>query len=131
MSRENVELAERIMRALGRRDADELVAVADAEVEWHSFFALAEGGYRGHTGTRKYMRDLSDAFEVGVAEIDDGLGVGNTVVLVGRLRYRGKGSGVESATPTGWILKFRDGRITYFRAFRDPEHALEAVGLRE
>jgi uncharacterized protein len=129
MSQENVELAQRVMQALGRRDADELVRLADSEVEWHSFFALAEGGYRGHAGTRQYMTDLGDAFDLGVDEIDDGLGIGNVVVLVGRIRYRGKGSGVESATPTGWILKFRDGKITYFRAFRDPEGALAEAGL--
>jgi ketosteroid isomerase-like protein len=131
MSQENVELAQRVMQALGRRDADELVRLADSEVEWHSFFALTEGGYRGHAGTRQYTSDLGDAFDVGVAEVDDGLGIGNVVVLVGRLRYRGKGSGVESATATGWILKFRDGKVTYFRAFRDPEHALAEAGLRE
>src|SRR4051794_8301613 len=131
MSQENVEVAQRVMQALGRRDAGELVAWADPEVEWHSFFALTEGGYRGDAGTREYMRDLGDAFDVGIAEVDDGLSIGSTVVFVGRIRYRGKGSGAESETPTGWILKFRDGKVTYFRAFRDPEEALEAVGLRE
>jgi hypothetical protein len=29
------------------------------------------------------------------------------------------------------MLKFRDGRVMCFRAFREPEQALEAVGLRE
>jgi ketosteroid isomerase-like protein len=115
------------MQALGRRDADQLVTLADAEVEWHSFFALTEGGYRGHSGTRQYMHDLSDAFEVGVAEVDDALGIGNLVILVGRIRYRGKGSGAESTTATAWILKFRDGKIRYFRAIREPEAALEAA----
>jgi ketosteroid isomerase-like protein len=29
------------------------------------------------------------------------------------------------------MLRFRDGKLVSFRAFRDPEQALEAVGLRE
>jgi hypothetical protein len=75
------------------------------------------------------MSDLDDAFEVGLAEVDSALEVGDVAVLVGRIHYRGKGSGVESASPAGWMLKFRDGKLICFRAFREPEQTLEAVGL--
>ena len=77
------------------------------------------------------MSDLGDAFAIGRAEVDDALGVGDIAVLVGRIHYRGKGSGAASAMPAGWMLKFRDGQVLYFRAFRDPARALEAVGLSE
>jgi hypothetical protein len=77
------------------------------------------------------MRELSDAWEIGRAEVDDALGVGNVAVLVGRIHYRGKGSGVESESSAGWMMKFRRGKVICFRAFREPEQALEAVGLRE
>ena len=94
--------------------------------------ALAEGGvYRGHDGARRYMSDLDDAWEIGRAEVDDALEIANVAVLVGRIHYRGKGSGVESASPAGWMLKFRNGKVLCFRAFRAPEQALEAVGLSE
>jgi ketosteroid isomerase-like protein len=132
MSQENVELARKVLSTLGTRDASRLIALSDPEVEWHSFFALSEGGvYRGYDGTRRYMRDLDDAWEVGRAEVDDALGVGDVAVLVGRIHYRGKGSGVESASPAGWMLKFRDGKVVCFRAFREPEQALETLGLSE
>ena len=52
-------------------------------------------------------------------------------VLVGRIHFRGKGSGVESTSPAGWMLKFRDGKLLRFRAFGEPAQALEAVGLEE
>lgn len=77
------------------------------------------------------MSDLADAWEIGRAEVDDALGIGNVAVLVGRIHFRGKGSGVESASPAGWMLKFRNGKVLCFRAFREPEQALEAVGLSE
>ena len=59
MSQENVELAREVLHALGTRDPDRLIALSDPEVEWHSFFAIGEGGgtYRGHDGTRRYMSD--------------------------------------------------------------------------
>src|ERR1700738_5223063 len=132
MSQADVELAREVLAALGTRDPLLLIALSDPEVEWHSFFALSEEGvYRGYEGTRRYMSDLSDAWEIGRAEVDDALGIADFAVLVGRIHFRGKSSGVESASPAGWILKFRDGKLLRFRAFREPAQALEAVGLQE
>jgi uncharacterized protein len=133
MSQETVELARQVMDALSRRDLEGLIAFADPEIEWHSFFAeLGEGGvYRGHDGTRRYINDLNDAWEIVRADVDDGVGVGGVVVLIGRIHYRGKGSGAETESPAGWMLKFRNGKVLRFRAFREPEQALEAAGLRE
>ena len=131
MSEENVELATQVMEALSRQDLPRLLDLTDPEIEWHSFFAeLGEGGvYRGHDGTRQYIRDLTEAWEIVRADIDDVVGVGDVAVLVGRIHYRGRGSGIETENPAGWVLKFRQGRAVYFRAFREPEQALEAAGL--
>jgi ketosteroid isomerase-like protein len=133
MSEESVELATRVMEALSRQDLPRLLDLTDPAIEWHSFFAeLGEGGvYRGHDGTRQYISDLTEAWEVVRADIDDVVGVGDTAVLVGRIHYRGRGSGIETENPAGWLLKFRKGRAVYFRAYREPEQALEAAGLRE
>jgi len=131
MSRETVKLARRVMETLGRRDVSGLLALSDPEVEWHSFFAELgdKGVYLGHGGTRQYMRDLNDAWEIVRADIDDRLGVGDVAVLIGRIHYRGSYSGIETETAAGWMLKFRHGRVVCFRAFREPEQALEALGL--
>jgi ketosteroid isomerase-like protein len=132
VSQENVEIARTTLDALGARDAERLVELVDPEVELRSFFALSERGvYRGYDGTRRYMSDLSDAFDFVRAEVDDALGVGDVVVLVGRIHYRGRGSGAESTSPAGWVLGFRNGALVSFRAFREPARALEAVGLEE
>jgi ketosteroid isomerase-like protein len=133
MSRETIELARHVMDALGRRDLSTLIDSADPEVEWHSFFAqLGEGDvYRGHDGTREYMRDLRDAWEIVRADVDEAMAVGDVAVLIGRIHYRGKGSGIETETAAGWMLKFRDAKVICFRAFREPEEALERVGLSE
>src|SRR5438477_232260 len=162
MSQENVELAREVLHALGTRDPDRLIALSDPEVEWHSFFAIGEGGgtYRGHDGTRRYMSDLNDAFEIARAEVNDALGVGDLALLVGRIHYRGKGSGVESEDNSAvddrhvaWLVHQRDrqreagvvddvSRIDMLQnrrnklvrgtlGYRDREPALEAIGLSE
>jgi hypothetical protein len=60
---------------------------------------------------------------------EDTVGVGDVAVLIGRIHYRGRHSGIETETPAGWMLKFRRGRVVCIRAFREPEQALEALGL--
>jgi ketosteroid isomerase-like protein len=133
MSEPTVELARQVMDALSKRDLESLIDFADPEIEWHSFFAeLGEGGvYRGHDGTRRYMGDLNEAWEIVRADVDDGVAIGDVALLVGRIHYRGKGSGAETESPAGWMLKFRNGKLLRFRAFRDPQEALEAAGLVE
>ena len=119
------------MAALSRKDLSGVVALSDPEAEWHSFFAaLGEGGvYHGHDGARQWMSDLNEAWEIVHAHVDDGLALGDLVLLVGHIHYRGRESGVESDADAGWVLKVRNGKVTRFRAFREPLEALEAVGL--
>jgi ketosteroid isomerase-like protein len=133
VSQENVELAQRVLAAIARRDLSYLAEAADPEVEWQGLIAgLGEGGvYRGHEGTRRWLSDIYDAFDETHADVDDAIAVGEVVVLVGRLHYRGMASGAESESPVGWMLRFRRGKVIRLRVFRDPEDALEAVGLRE
>ena len=131
MSQENVELAHQLVDAVARQDLSRLIELTDPEVEWRSFFAqLREGGvYRGHDGIRQYVKDLGDTWDFLLTEVEDTLAVGDVVLMVGRLRYRGKGSGVEAESLAGYLLKVREGRAVSMRAFREPVEAIEAVGL--
>jgi ketosteroid isomerase-like protein len=121
------------MTALGERDLATLLDLAAPDVEWYSFFARLgmSGVYRGHEGTREYVRDLTEAWEILRAETDDAIAVGAVALLVGRLHYRGRESGIEDENPAGWVLVFRSGRLVRFRAFHNPEQAIAAVGLQE
>jgi ketosteroid isomerase-like protein len=131
MSQENIELARQVFEAVAQRDSSRLIELTEPEVEWRSFFAVGEEGgvYRGHTGIQRYVKDLDDAWELIHPDIEQGIGLGSVVLLVGQVQYRGRGSGVETAEPAGWVLKFRAGRVLSFRAFHEPEQALEAAGL--
>src|SRR3954453_11661812 len=133
MSQENVDLAGQVLDALARRDLAYLIELADPEDQWHSFFAaLDEGGvYRGHDGLRQYISDLNDAWEIVRGDVDDALGVDDVALLVGRIHYRGKASGVETESPAGWMFKFRNGKVLHFRAFREPAQAIETLGRTE
>jgi uncharacterized protein len=125
----NLNLATEIVDAVARRDVPRLIELTDPDVEWRPFATglMEEGVYRGHDGIRQYVRDLDDAWELLRADVDDGLAIGASVLLVGRLRYRGRGSGVETENTAGWAIKFRDGKLISMRAFRDPEHVIAAL----
>jgi ketosteroid isomerase-like protein len=133
MSQENVEVVHRLLAAVSERDLSRLVSLTVPEIEWRSFFAaLSEsGGYRGHDGLRQYVADLNEAFEALRVEVHDLLDVGETVVGIGRIYYKGQGSGVEADAAAGWVFRFHGGKIAYFRAFRDPEKVFGTVGLAE
>jgi len=131
MSRENVEAAHATVEAVAQMDISRLLELTDPNVEWHSFLAqLGEGGvYRGHDGVRQYVKDLRETWDVFQATVEEELAVGDVVLLLSQLRYRGKGSGIDATSAAGHMIKFREGRIVYMRSFRDPEKAVEAVGL--
>lgn len=132
MSQENVEVAHEVIAAIKNQDASRLVELTDPEVEWYSRVALSgPEGYRGHDGIRRYIEDIADALEFIYAGVDDDVSVGELVLLVGHFHYRGKASGVDTKSPGGFVLRFRNGRVVYMRAFRDPERALAVVGMSE
>jgi ketosteroid isomerase-like protein len=131
VSTENVKAARRILAALAQREFDALRDLSHPDVRWRSFFAaLLEGGeYQGHDGLQQYTDDLHEAFEYLRPEVRDMLDAGDLVVGLGTIHFRGRGSGVETESAAGWLFKFKDGKLLRFRAFRDPEQALERVGL--
>jgi ketosteroid isomerase-like protein len=132
VSKKNVEIVQQLLDAIAQRDLSRLIASTHPDVEWRSFFALGEGGkYSGHDRMPQYLDDLREAFEYLRPEPTDLLDAGDIVVGVGRIHYCGKESGVENESPAGWMFKFKDGKVICFRAFREPERALEAVGLDE
>jgi ketosteroid isomerase-like protein len=115
MSQENLELASEAVDAVARQDVERLIELTDPEVEWHSVFAqLGEGGvYRGHEGIRRYVRDLSDAWENMRTNVDDVLSVGAVVVLVGRSTTAAEAAGSRpSRHSESWPRSVKEGLST-------------------
>jgi ketosteroid isomerase-like protein len=133
MSQENVETVRRIAAAVGQRDLSVFLELTDPTVEWHTSLSVVSkgGAYHGHEGVRQYVSDLADAFQVFEIDLDERLGVGDLVLAVGRVHYRGNTSGIEQEVSMGWVFRFRAGKVLYLRAFQEPERALEALGLAE
>jgi uncharacterized protein len=135
MSEENVKAFERAVDAYNRRDVDAFVEEFDPEAEWYSLTQVMFGGeqsvYRGHRGIREGVRDIDEALAEMQVECSEIRELGETLVVIGRVRGRGRASGVELDSPINWVVDFEGGKVARMRDYLDARNALEAAGLRE
>jgi ketosteroid isomerase-like protein len=133
MSEENVELVRQALNAFTHRDVEEMLSYVDAEGELHSaIIGGAEGNvYRGHEGFRRWYADSFESFEDLRNEWSEFRDLGDRVLAFGRVKARGRESGVELDSPMGWVFTVRRGRLVKAEGFLSRAEALEAAGLSE
>jgi len=133
MSQENVEIVHRAFAAYGRGDIEETLADIDPDGELHSaIIGGAEGNvYRGHDGFRRWHAEAEAAFEELTTELTEFRDLGDRVVGLGHVHARGRESGLELDSVTGWIFTLRDGKVVKAEGFLSVERTLEAAGLSE
>lgn len=131
MSQQNVDLVLESYDAFNRRDWDAFVALMDDEVEIESRLVAIEGGYHGHEGLRRWWDDFLGAFPDYTLDIEELRDLGD--VTLGHIR--GWGHAADSATPLvdpSWHpVRWRDGKVVWWRNCSTEAEALEAVGLGE
>jgi ketosteroid isomerase-like protein len=132
MSQESVELFRASLDAFNRGDVNAWLATIHPDVTFAPIRAPIEGAYRGHAGIRRFLadnRETFDSFHLSYSDIRD-LGHGRLLVI-GTLHLRARGSGIETDVPTAAIATERDGLLTDWKDYGDPDKALEAAGARE
>src|SRR4051794_3465743 len=133
MSQENVEIVRRGFEHANRRDVDGFLTYLDPEFELRSaVVGGAEGNvYRGPDGVRQWLANLDETFEELINEPIELRDLGDRVLAFGRIRARGRESGLNLDSPTGWVFTLRDGKLVAAEGFMSRAEALEAVRLRE
>jgi len=124
----SIEAVGRAYEAFKALDTEALIEVADPEIEFGTSAAAPGGTYRGHTGVRRYMKELEGAFgDRWDAEIERVADVGDgRVILVARVFGEGKaGEPLEFRVAHVWEL--RNGKLLRGTVYLDPEAALAAV----
>jgi ketosteroid isomerase-like protein len=131
MSQENVETVRALVEHYNAT-GDVPREMIDPEVEWVIDPAgFVAGTYRRHEGVRRLFSLMAEAFDRFQLEVDSYIDAGDSVVALGRSKVHGKGSGVTTGEPLGYVFRIRDGRLVAARSYLRAEEALEAVGLRE
>lgn len=64
--------------------------------------------------------------DISISVIHD---VGDRIVAVGNLTIRGRGSGLQTESPFGWLADFKNAKATSIRTYLNPDEALEIAGL--
>ncbi len=134
MSRDKVGVAKRMVDAYNHRDVDGLFAeLATPDFQWYPGIvrALGGGGYRGREGVERFTADTSENWEELQIIAEEFRDLGDRVLVLGRMKGRGKGSGVPVDQPFTTILDFRRDRIRRCRVYLDHAEGLRAAGLSE
>jgi ketosteroid isomerase-like protein len=131
MSQENVDTVRRSLDAYEAGDIERMLSFMDPDGELYSaIIGGAEGKvYRGHAGFRSWFAETQVAFASLSTELTEFRDLGDRVLGFGRVRARGRESGVELDSATGWLFTLRDGKIVRAEGYLDPARALEAAGL--
>jgi ketosteroid isomerase-like protein len=133
MSQENVEIVKVLMRAVDRRDIDAFAAVTTSDFEWFPVFAARVEGdvYVGREGIETFLGEIDETWQEFRPLPEEYRDLGDRVLGLGRLKTRGRASGVPSDSPWGGIYDVRDGKISRIRTYLDHGEALRAAGLSE
>lgn len=84
--------------------------------------------YRGHEGVVRATERWIESYrwlEIDLKEIVD---LGDSVVSIHRVQAKAH-TGIEGEGSIAFLWTFRDGKVSHFRMYQDPEEALQAAGL--
>jgi ketosteroid isomerase-like protein len=113
-----------------REDLPGTLELLDDDCEIRPLLGLISGDvYRGHEGARRWFTDVFSHWTEFAPELRAFAEVEDSLLVAGRLRARGRLSGVELDTATWWRFTFRDGRILLLDVFPEPTDAHRAAGL--
>lgn len=87
--------------------------------------------YEGHAGLRRFRREMDEVWEEFVVTPERMIDADEHVVVIESLRGRGRASGVETRSRSASVWTLRDGQIIHMATYREPQEALEAVGLEK
>jgi ketosteroid isomerase-like protein len=129
MREENVALFWGWVEAINRFDREWIIEHVAEDVEFIPLRAGTEGSFRGREGVRRFLEDTEESFDVFQLSVSEVRTAGDTVVGIGTIRVRGKGSGIETDVPSAGVTTFSKGLMTHFKDYGDRQEALRAAGL--
>jgi ketosteroid isomerase-like protein len=121
----NAELVREAFAEWNTGDRELFIERIDPDVEINVISLQVTGGepYRGHEGYWQWIDAMEEAFEVWQLHPETFEESRDSVLVLGSMHLRGRGSGVELDQEAGWIVDARDGRMRRLRTFTTHEEA--------
>jgi ketosteroid isomerase-like protein len=128
MSQENIELVQNWFYRWNDGDRETF----DGEIHPNAKIVttMLGGTQHGPEAVRRWFREIEEQFDEWIAMADEWYDAGDRVAAVGRVRLRGRGSGVAFEAPVGWLFEIRGGKLSRLQTFVD-DPRLAVVGLRD
>jgi ketosteroid isomerase-like protein len=128
VSRENVDLIRTWFERwnAGERDTFDDEMHPDAEI----VSSMLGGAYHGPGALHSWFGEIEDQFDEWVVIPEEFHEEGERVAVLGKVRLRGRGSGVSFEEQVGFLFEIRDGKLARLQTFvENPQEPLEAIGL--
>jgi hypothetical protein len=130
MTLENVELARQGYEAFRTGRLEAVLEMMDPDIEWSEGVDVPEPQvYRGHDGVRRQQEQFEAAWESFELEAEEFIDAGDKVVVLLKIRARGRGSEIEIEGRAAHVWTVRDGKAIRLEMYIDPARALEAAGV--
>jgi ketosteroid isomerase-like protein len=136
VSREAVEIVQRIYDAVARRDTATVMSLYHQDIEWDdSQLPEAEltdrtGVVRGRDAIRDLFRDWYEAWESFEDHCDEVIDAGEQVISIVTRRGRGRASGALTSSRRAGVWTVRDRQVVSVVWFPTREEALQAIDSR-
>jgi len=130
VSQENVEIIQQGFVVWGETGEPDWSMVHD-EVEAYDHDIMDASEYRGRAGVERWLEDWASAWSEFSMEPEEFIDAGKCVVVVIRMRAKGRGSAVEVERQDAIVHEMRDGKVVRLDYYNNREQALKAVGLEE
>lgn len=126
-------MVKRWVDAFNRRDLDALMETVTSDFAFLPAMADTIDGnsFQRREGMEAYFVDVDSAWEELRLIYDEYRDLGDSVLTLGRIEGRGRGSGAVVETPQAAVGEFRDGKLSSARSYLDHAEALKAAGLEE
>lgn len=120
--RMNAETVQRVYEAMGRDDLPAILGLVTDDTEWvfQGPASLSFAGRRhGRDGVEEFFTRVGESLIFEVFEPRRFVSDGDTVVVLGHERSRGRTTGASLEQEWAHVFTFRDGKIARFQGFED------------
>jgi ketosteroid isomerase-like protein len=134
MSQENVEIVRAAIDSINRRDINQALKAAheDCEADWSNSIGPLGGVYRGREEVQGLFEAFLEAWEEFRWETKEIIMVDEArVLVVNRVRGRGRSSGVTVDAIGAQLWTITGGKAKSITLYQSKAEALEAAGLSE
>ncbi len=119
----NVQIVQKFLVSLGRRDEQVLLALAADDIEWiipGDNWPLA-GTHRGHAGLGNLLQKANETVETSYPEPPEFIAQGDRVLVVGFARGRIKATNRTFEDHWVFAITVRNGKLTNVREYVDTQ----------